>query len=202
MMTTPLLIQIAIGVGCFLLGALVVDIFWVKRTHKKPAVHQGTIQPAVELSEDFKHKLLEQTEQKYQAALSQASGQFDQDLATTSQTINGQILRFSTELLATELDEYRQGLVKAREDAIANMGKVNDEIEKQRQALLDAAAGEVGQEKQRLVQLIDTKLNDAVGAFLIETLKHNVDIGAQSAYLSQMLEEHKEELKQEVMSEQ
>ncbi len=199
-MNTPLILQIAIGVGSFLLGALVVDMFWIKKT-AKPAEAPKTIQPTVELSSEFKKHLLEQTEKDYQAALAQASGQFDQDLASTSQTINGQILRFSTELLASELEQYRTGLVKVREDAIAGMGKVSDEIEKQRQALLDAAAGEVEAEKKRLVDLIDSKLGDAVGAFLIETLGHNVDLGAQSAYLTAMLEEHKEELKQEVTSE-
>jgi hypothetical protein len=41
---------------------------------------------------------------------------------------------------------------------------------------------------------MDTKLADAVTSFLMETLQHNVDLGAQSAYLTAMLDEHKDEL--------
>ena len=56
-------------------------------------------------------------------------------------------------------------------------------------------------EKQRLLQQIDTKLADAVASFLMETLQHNVDLGAQSAYLTAMLEEHKTDFAKELSDE-
>ena len=53
---------------------------------------------------------------------------------------------------------------------------------------------EITNEKEKLIQQIDTRLADAVTSFLIETLGHNVDLGAQNKYLIEMLEEHKPEL--------
>jgi phenylpyruvate tautomerase PptA (4-oxalocrotonate tautomerase family) len=55
-------------------------------------------------------------------------------------------------------------------------------------------AEELANEKQRLAQLLDTKLADAVASFLVETLGKEVDLGAQAAYLTSMLEAHKDEL--------
>jgi hypothetical protein len=52
----------------------------------------------------------------------------------------------------------------------------------------------VAAEKQKMIELMDTKLADAVGSFLVETLQHNIDLGAQTAYLTAQLEEHKAEL--------
>ena len=64
-----------------------------------------------------------------------------------------------------------------------------------KQAELEAKmVEEVNAEKQILVQQIETKLSDAVASFLTETLQHNIDLGAQSSYLTTMLEEHKDEL--------
>jgi len=40
-----------------------------------------------------------------------------------------------------------------------------------------------------------------VASFLTETLQHNVDLGAQSAYLTAMLEEHKADFAKEVADE-
>ena len=60
---------------------------------------------------------------------------------------------------------------------------------------------ELAAEKEQLAKLMDTKLADAVASFLMETLPHNVDLGAQSAYLTSMLEEHKAELVREVAGE-
>ncbi|MBP7760180.1 hypothetical protein KA093_00080 [Candidatus Saccharibacteria bacterium] len=59
---------------------------------------------------------------------------------------------------------------------------------------------EMETKKQFLAAQIDTKLADAIGSFLTETLGKNVDLGAQSAYLTAMLDEHKDELKNEVSS--
>ena len=53
---------------------------------------------------------------------------------------------------------------------------------------------EIAAEKQRLIEQIDTKIADTVTSFIIETMQHNVDLGAQGAYLTSMLEEHKAEL--------
>ena len=57
---------------------------------------------------------------------------------------------------------------------------------------------EMSEKKAFLAQQIDTRLADAIGSFLTETLGKNIDLGAQSAYLTAMLEAHKDELKQEV----
>ena len=72
----------------------------------------------------------------------------------------------------------------------------------ERQIELEAKlSDEMIAEKQRLTQQVDTKLADAVASFLIETLQHNVDLGAQSAYLTAMLEEHKAELTKGIVDE-
>jgi hypothetical protein len=51
-------------------------------------------------------------------------------------------------------------------------------------------------EKEAVYQRMYTKLNDAVLAFLLETLGHDVDLGAQADYLVATLDANKAELLQ------
>jgi len=71
-----------------------------------------------------------------------------------------------------------------------------------RQAELEAKLDEeMAGEKQKLVSQMETKLADAVAAFLTETLQHNIDLGAQGDYLTALLEEHKDELVRDMKDE-
>jgi hypothetical protein len=69
----------------------------------------------------------------------------------------------------------------------------------EREAALDTALdSQIAKEREVLLQQIDTKLGDAVASFLLNSLGTNVDLGAQTPYLLQLLESHKDEFKQEV----
>ena len=75
------------------------------------------------------------------------------------------------------------------------------DIEAYQQEMKAKLSAEVVAEKERLIAQIDTKLGDAVTSFLIETLQYDVDLGAQTVYLTQMLETHKEEFKKGISNE-
>jgi hypothetical protein len=43
-------------------------------------------------------------------------------------------------------------------------------------------------------------MNDVVSSYIIESLGNRVDLGAQSAYIFDMLHEHKDEIKRDILS--
>ena len=51
---------------------------------------------------------------------------------------------------------------------------------------------------EQIIGQLDTKIADGIASFLVETLQHNVDLGAQTAYLTAQLEEHKADLIREI----
>ena len=59
---------------------------------------------------------------------------------------------------------------------------------------------DVAAEREKLLAQIDSKLSDAVVSFLMETMQHNVDLGAQTNYIISVLEEHKDEIVREIGS--
>ncbi len=53
---------------------------------------------------------------------------------------------------------------------------------------------EMAAKREAFARQLDTKVGDTIAAFLTETLGHNVDLGAQTAYLTGVLEDNKDEL--------
>ena len=68
-------------------------------------------------------------------------------------------------------------------------------------AIWEKMQAELEAQKAQLIAQIDTKLADSVVAFLVETLQHDVDLGAQTQYLTKMLDEHKADFSGKVKDE-
>jgi hypothetical protein len=139
-----------------------------------------------------------EAEVRYQQAIQEAVGKFSQDLGATSQLINEQIKRMSVDIISQELEAYRADIDKLRQEAATTLGQVTTAVAEERQKLQQSMEADVEAEKERRLAEFDAKLGEAVSSFLLETLKHNVDLGAQSTYLMATLEEHKAELLAEV----
>ena len=209
-MMLPLIIEVAITIASFFLGFLVAEIYqWIRaRSNRRnvpiPVVAPQHIAPPnleISLPDGFKEKLQSQTEQDYSEALKASAQRFIDELQSTSQLLNGQIKNLATGIIGNELQQYQTELAQARAQAISDLGQLQTAINEQKTKLEADLMEEIKTQKQSMLAQIDTKLGDAVGSFLVETLQHNVDLGAQNAYIVAMLEEHKAELKRELNDE-
>ena len=95
-------------------------------------------------------------------------------------------------------ENYKQQLCSKLEElyqqAETSIATINQDIESHAQQVKQQISKQAEDEKQQLIDQFETKLADAVVAFLTETLGHNVDLGAQSEYLTKTLESRKDEL--------
>ncbi len=100
------------------------------------------------------------------------------------------------------LEELRQQtettIGGAAAEVASHQAELQQALKARLQELEKALEQDIAGEKQRIVDQMDKKLAGAVTAFLVETLGHNVDLGAQSQYLTEMLEQHKAELIKEM----
>lgn len=207
----------------FLIGFLVVNAFVIgllsaiawrhARAHFRPEPHETAKPlanvPQVHLPISVRDRIIEEAEQTFQAELNRSVGELQEDLKTTSTHLNEQLQQLGSEVAISERGRYYNMLEELRKrtgDALAtaqaeiakNQQELNAQLAQDKQAMQAKMAEELAAEKKRILEQIDTKLADAVGSFLTETLQHNVDLGAQAAYLTAMLEEHKADFKKEV----
>lgn len=210
------LLQIFLVANIFLIGVVTTIAIQHAFAHFRPRPQEtekphATPQNA-HLPFEVRKRLLEAAETRFEAMLLHAATDLSRDLSTTTAQINKQLDRLGTEIVTDEMKRYRTGLDQLRQQTEATISQTQTEIVNhsddlkskltERQTELEAnLVSEIAAEKQRLLQQIDTKLADAVASFLVETMQHNVDLGAQSSYLTTMLDEHKSELTKSVSDE-
>ncbi|MBL8160056.1 hypothetical protein JNJ66_06395 [Candidatus Saccharibacteria bacterium] len=199
----PQQLQIFLLVNVFLMGILAAVGFRHARAHFRPQEHDGH-------GHDTKHeahagdhatlpareraKLLEKAQADYAKVLDRSVKDLEHDLQGTTGKLTKQLETMLGAMVESEVERYKAELARLRAEAEQATAKAQADIGTQHDGLKEKLAQELAAEKQKLVDQLDGKLADAVASFLTETLQHNVDLGAQSAYLTSMLEAHKDEL--------
>lgn len=208
-------LQVFLLINAMLIGIVAAVATRHAFAHFRPDKHDAEkhpVPPQVKLSPAVREELLEKAKQNYQKILDNAAGQLQLDLSRTSASLNKQLDTLGNEIVADEMKRYKASLESLQKDTEVSISSTKDQLATHQEELKAAMAEhqkqmmeklnqEIAVEKDRLLAQIDTKLADAAASFLIETLQHNVDLGAQTAYLTSMIEEHKEDFKKEVGNE-
>ena len=145
---------------------------------------------------------------EHQAELEQKLAERTHELEQEFAELQARYSKRQADLEAQLVEQETQltSAVKARELKLAeHQTALEEELTKRQQAhaakqaeLEQRLEAEMQKRREAYVAQLDTKLGDAVAAFLSDTLGQNVDLGAQTAYLVSQLEAHKDELIQEV----
>lgn len=209
----PNFLQLFLLLNIFLIGALTAFALQHAYAHFRPVdKSEKRTRPDPGLSPAIRKQILEAAQADFQAILEKSAIELQRELHGTAVSLNQRLAKTGAEVVSHEMERYRaqlEDIRKQAESAVEGAKKevVSDQADlkahlAEKQAELEAKLEEdIAAEKQRQLQQMDAKLADAVTAFLMETLQHNVDLGAQSRYLISQLEEHKAELSKGVVDE-
>lgn len=193
-MELSLLIILTVNVFLIGVGATVAGRYAWLHFHPHPEVkHARAAEKAVRLSAKTREELIKEAEATYRAVLEKTTLQLVGDLEKTTARLNSSLSNLGDKIINDEISKFQKGLEQIQANVattsakgVADITLLADEMKQKMQA-------EVEHEKEQLLAQVDTKLADSVVAFLLETLQHEVDLGAQTAYLTKQLEEHKDE---------
>jgi hypothetical protein len=191
-------------INAFIVGGLLTLAIQHAYAHFRPHKEEKkavTVDHSAHLPPAVREQLLASAQKKYQTMLDQSALDLQKDLGSTAHVLTTQLHKIGGKIVNDELDQYKNALrdMHVQADDAINGGR--KDIEAYQAEMKAKLSDEMVAEKARLIAQIDTKLSDAVVSFLIETLQHDVDLGAQSAYLTKTLEQHKEEFKKGVSDE-
>ena len=189
-------LQIFLLVDLFLAGAVAVIAVQHYRAHQstKNLGGKGHSPTSAELSKQLREHLMQEATQEFEEALARTNQKLQQDLATTADKLNKLLDHIGTDIVGKEMESYRTDLIHLRQQAKDDTSNISQELAKHEEELKAKMAQEIAAEKELVIKQLDTKLGDAIASFLVETLQHNIDLGAQAAYLTAQLEEHKAEI--------
>ena len=197
-----LFLQIFLYVDVFIIGAVFAVAIshayaHFKTTHQKPTPKE---KKEVPLTKSVRDRLITDAEAKYASVIDRASEQFSKEMSITTDKINASITKLASDIMKKEHDQFDQLLSEYKSRAVNTMENTKNQTVTYENELKAKLEQEVEQEKQRLIQLVDSKLADALLSFLTESMPHEVDLGAQTDYLIKQLEQHKQEFKQAIES--
>ena len=156
---------------------------------------------------------IERFTQELRAPLQAIAQQMEKNIAAVSQQQVQSFNALQTDTLKKMettseefLTQYRNALRTLAEATVEPVNEVKDIAEQQRAQLRAQFESEmkrqeavVAQRQKELMTQFEDKLSDLVASYLTETLGNDIDLGAQAPYLFRMLEEHKAELKRELI---
>ncbi len=145
-------------------------------------------------------ELEQRLREAYSGEIDKATKTFGTDLAATSTRLSEQVSRLTTTVIEEELEAYQKTLQEVREVASQAMDQIHATVEKQRVELRHGMEAELAAEKQRLADKFDAKFGDVVSSYISESLGSGVDLGAQMQFILTNLEEHKAEIRKDLLN--
>lgn len=202
--------------NAFLLGVVItlaIQYFLAHKHSQKTAAKSTTATP---IPPAVRERMVKQAEQNFQGIVNRSALQLQHDLGTTGTQLNKLLEKFGSEVLDDEMRMFRANVADIRANTQGALSGAQDQITEQQTAILKSLAARQAEldarlsqrqteleaeleqsfasQKDALTKQMNDKLNDAVLAFLLETLGHDVDLGAQADYLVATLEANKAEL--------
>ena len=175
----------------------------------------GGLQSAVAQHQSDLTKKLGERQAELEAALAKRGAQLEAELNERQAELEANLMRHTLELKQAFKErqdafeaELNQQQAQLKSSVIVRQSKLteiqtafDEELNARRQVMEQRLAEELRGKRQALARTIETKLSDTVMSFVLESLQHNADLGAQGPYLTSVLEEHKAELRKELLDE-
>lgn len=140
------------------------------------------------------------TSSKLTGDVQAAATKLTQSLNAAADSVGNSMTSMTDQMLEDELAAYRSLLGDARNQMKENLASVHEAMEAQRTKAEEEVRAEIREEKAELMGKFDNKLAEVLAAYLVESLGQNVDLGAQTKYIFNMLNEHKKQLKEDILS--
>lgn len=145
-----------------------------------------------EVEKEVREKLIKSGEE--------AAKRLQQSLNNTVDQITADINDMTSTQLAQEFEKYQVSLQALRDQSITEFNKVQKELDQEKTRLIEHLDKEVAAEREKRMDQFNQRLNDVVASYLTESLGNQVDLGAQSTYIFAVLQQHKEDIKRDVLS--
>ncbi len=177
------------------------------RHEKKQRTQQSV--PMPRMPAETRAHLLLQAEEKFEDQIEDSTAQLQKDINDTIDRLDSRVSKLGDEIIEAEMKRYRESLetiklqtekmlIEAQSAVSTHQAQLDEQFAKAQQEMVDKLRADIESEKERTMADIDTKMNDAVISFLLETMQHNVDLGAQTDYILSVLEANKADIIGEV----
>jgi hypothetical protein len=186
--------------------AVLLALLWlgarVNQLHKKQQATLLTddVERDVEhiFDDKFRQELRNRGTLHFEKIISENAMFLQQDLRLTSSELTDFMKKEVNRTLQAEFAKYEQSIADAKQIALDSIAKTQEAIEQQRKLLSEELAGQVEQEKQRIVTRFEKNMADIVNHYVLEAIGNEIDLDDQLEYILQELNENKQAIVEDV----
>lgn len=182
-----------------------VSLLWAISLNNKlsrrpsPKVYEVKVDSSKIFTDTDMEDIQEQAHKQLEGIAEQAASRLQQSLNNTVDGISARLSDMIETSLSQEFEKYQVSLEALREQSIEEFSKLQKELDTRRNQFSEQLDKKVVEEFKKRMELFDGRLNDVVSAYMIESLGDQVDLGAQTNYIISSLENHKAELKKDIL---
>lgn len=181
-----------------IIWALTLDGKLTKRP--SPKVYEVKIDADKIFSEEDMADIQEQTHKQLEDIADQAAVRLKQSLNNTVDQMAASLNDMTENTISQEFEKYQVSLEALREQSIEEFSKLQRELNSRKVQLTEQLDKKIFDEFTARMDQFNTKLSDVVVSYLAESLGNEVDLGAQTTYILQALEAHKEDMKKDILA--
>ena len=199
-------VQVLIIVILVLAVLNAISLIWIfylaRKLHQnRPAKHfHVKIEASKVLNEADLGVIQQQAEQELRVVMSEAASKLQNELNSHIGELASNIGHIAESTASQEFEKYRVQLEALESQSVQQFSSLEKDLNKMRQELIADLQQKVTAERAARMDEFNNRLNDVVASYLAESLGNNVDLGAQSIYIMQMLDSHKEDIKRDILA--
>jgi hypothetical protein len=182
------------------------SLFWAmklnRQLHERPSpkVYEVKVDAGKVLADVDMSEIERLTKQQLSKVASEAGARFKESLDNAVDGLSVRVSDLANNSLLGEFEKYQVSLQALRDQSIQEFSKLQKELDDRRTQLTEHLDKIIQAEGEKRLGSLDERMNDVISSYLIESLGNQVDLGAQSAYIFDMLHEHKDEIKRDILS--
>jgi len=182
------------------------SLFWAMKLnhqlHERPSpkVYEVKVDAGKVLADVDMSEIERLTKQQLSKVASEAGARFKESLDNAVDGLSVRVSDLANNSLLGEFEKYQVSLQALRDQSIQEFSKLQKELDDRRTQLTEHLDKIIQAEGEKRLGSLDERMNDVISSYLIESLGNQVDLGAQSAYIFDMLHEHKDEIKRDILS--
>lgn len=182
------------------------SLMWAMKLNRQlnerpaPKVYEVKVDAQKVLADVDMTEIEKLTRQQLAKVASEAGARFKESLDNAVDGLSVRISDLTNNSLLGEFEKYQVSLQALRDQSIQEFSKLQAELDTRRTQLTEHLDKIIQAEGEKRLGSLDARMNDVISSYLIESLGNQVDLGAQSAYIFDMLHEHKDEIKRDILS--
>lgn len=196
--TNTLLLSILVLANIF-------SIYWALSVQRKlskrptPKIYEVKVDADKLFSQKDMGDIQAQAHKELEDVAKQAAARLQQSLNNTVDEVADRISDSVENSISQEFEKYQVSLEALREQTIEDFSKLQRELEDRRAQLTEQLDRKIAQEYLARMGQFNARISDVVSSYLAESLGNEVDLGAQGAYILRSLEDHKEDMKKDIL---